>query len=85
MSGDLSAATTYADRALNAPRPHLYVYMIAAAAFSKSGNLAKAESCVDAIHAKKLPFGKSEFLTHFNLRNPETLASLSESLGKLNV
>ena len=85
VSEDLAAATRFADRALNAPNPHLYVFIIAAAIYSHTGNLAKAENCVEAIRAKKVGFGTTEFLTHFNLRDADKLRSLKSALRRFDI
>ncbi len=81
---DFEAAHGYAERAMKSPNPHLYVFIIAAAIHTHRGETAKAQSCVDAIRAKQVPFGTREFLTHFNLRRQdrlETLVSTLEGLG----
>ena len=85
IAGDLDAATRYAERSTNAPNPHLYCFIIAAAIHSSSGALHKAEQCVQAIRAKGVPFGKAEFLTHFNLRDQRVLDALVKSLERLGL
>ena len=85
ISGNLEDATSYAERAMKSPNPHLYVYIIAAATHAQAGRSDKAQDCVEAIRAKKVPFGKDEFLTHFNLRNPERLNMLVNTLGQLDL
>lgn len=85
ISDDLPAATRYADRATNAPNPHLYVYIIAAAVYARTGAQDKAKRCVEAIRAKEVPFGKREFLTHFNLRETDRLNALVKTLDGLGL
>lgn len=85
IADDLEAATQYAERAMKSPNPHLYVFMIAAAVFATTGARDKAERCVAAIRAKGVPFGKTEFLTHFNLRDQDRLTALIDSLDSLGV
>lgn len=83
--GDLTAAQRYADLALNAANPHLYVYIIAAAAYSKGGEMAKAQDCVARMRNSNISFGKKEFLAHYNLRDKETYDSLSKALSSLQI
>lgn len=85
IADDLDAAKRYADRSLNAPNPHLYCFMIAAAIHARTGARDKAELCVGAIRSKGVPFGKTEFLTHFNLRNQASLKRLVGDLDNLGL
>ena len=85
IADDLEAATRYAERAMKSPNPHLYVFMIAAAVHARTGAEGKAETCVAAIRAKGVAFGKTEFLTHFNLRDQDRLQALMESLDDLGL
>lgn len=85
VSDDGASALRHADQSLLAPNPHLYVYMIAAAVFNRYGQPQKARQCVDRMRARNAPFGKAEFLAHFNLRDPERLTLLLRSLDDLGV
>lgn len=85
IAGDLDRATSFADRSTRSPNPHLYCFIIAAAIHARTGALDKAEHCVAAIRATGAPFGKTEFLTHFNLRNKDSLNSLVGSLETLGL
>lgn len=85
IGGDLEAARRYADRSIKSPNPHLYCFIIAAAVHAQTGARDKAEQCVEAIHAKKVAFGKTEFLTHFNLSNRDKLVSLMDTLDGLGL
>ncbi|WP_424976074.1 hypothetical protein [Dinoroseobacter sp. S124A] len=85
VTDDLAAAIRYSDRAVAAPNPHLYVFMIAAAVYNRAGHEDKARACVDRIRALNAPFGKTDFLTHFNLRDPDRLAALSEAFDSLDI
>jgi TolB-like protein len=85
VGGDLEAAHGYAERAMKSPNPHLYVFIIAAAIHSHRGERDKAQDCVDAIRAKQVPFGTKEFLTHFNLRQPDRLDELTGTLERLGI
>lgn len=85
ISDDLDAATSYANRAMNAANPHLYVFIIAAVIHAETGDQDKVMRCVQGIKEKNVPFGKTEFLTHFNLRSPERLNSLVTTLDRLNL
>ena len=85
IADDLDAATRYADRSMKSPNPHLYCFIIAAAIHSRSGANEKAQQCVQAIRAKGVSFGKTEFLTHFNLRNQQSLDALVGSLEGLGL
>jgi tetratricopeptide (TPR) repeat protein len=85
IAKDLEAAGHYSRRAMKAPNPHLYVFIIAAAVHMQRGEVDLANSCVAAIRAKKVPFGTKEFLTHFNLREPERLEQLVRIVGQLGL
>ena len=85
ISDNLEAATHYADRSMKSPNPHLYCFIIAAAIHTRTGAQDKAERCVAAIQSKGVPFGKTEFLTHFNLRDQDRLQSLVDSLEHLGL
>ncbi len=85
ISDDLVAARQYADRALHAPNPHLYVFIIAAAVFRRSGDGQRADQCIAAIQKKNARFGKAEFLTHFNLRDAGQYKVVSDALSDLDV
>ena len=56
ISGELELARLYADRALHAPNPHLYVFTISAIVFRASGDLARAEDCFARIRARNPRF-----------------------------
>ncbi len=85
IADDLEAATRHAKRSVKSPNPHLYCFIIAAAIHTRTGEREKAEQCVAAIRAKGVPFGKAEFLTHFNLRYQDRLKSLVDSLEGLGL
>ena len=70
---------------MKSPNPHLYVFMITAAVHARTGAKGKAETCVTAVRAKGVPFGKTEFLTHFNLRDQDRLQALMDSLDDLGL
>ncbi len=82
---DMVTAHANAEQALHAPNSHLYVYMIAAVVYSRHGDLEKAQSCLDKIRAKNVPFGKDQFLHHYNLREPAKKAELVQSLERLGL
>ena len=85
IAGNFEAARRYSHNALNAPRPHLYVYIIAAVVFRQSGDVARAEQCVAKIHDRNAGFGKEEFLAHFNLRDPEKYKAVFDALADLGI
>lgn len=85
IGGDLDAARQYSYHALNAPRSHLYVYIIAAVVFRQSGDRARAEKCVAKIRDRNARFGKVEFLKHFNLRNPTLRGAVFDALADLGI
>ena len=85
VSDDLQAAEHYADRAMRAPNPHLYVYMISAAIYAQSGESDKAALCVKSIAQKDVPFGKTEFMQHYNLRNEALRERLVTALAGIGL
>lgn len=85
VSEDVQSATKFADQAVRAPNSHLYVFMIAAAIYSQSGQTEKAQACLKQIREKDVPFGKAEFLQHYNLRNDRKKAELEDVLNKLGL
>jgi TolB-like protein len=85
IAGKLDAARRYSGHALNAPRPHLYVYIIAAVVFHRTGDMARAEDCVAKIHDRNARFGKVEFLTYFNLRDPAQHRAVFDALADLGI
>lgn len=86
LAGDLPSAQQYADRAITAPNPHLYVYTIAALIADRNGYTAKARTCIETIRSKNVAFGRSDFLRHYTLRsNPERRNELETALGRLGL
>ena len=81
----MDEAVLYAERAMRSPNAHLYVYMIAAAVHSRRGDVEKAQLCVEHIRRKNVPFGKQDFLAHFNLRDAAKLDMLKQSLAGLGI
>ena len=83
ISGELELARLYADRALHAPNPHLYVFTISAIVFRASGDLARVADCFARIRARNPRFGMAEFMSHFNLRDPEMYSLVKNALSEL--
>lgn len=78
-------AIAFAEQTLRAPNPHLYVYMIVAIIFYRSGQIERAEQCLAKIRARNSAFSSKEFLTHYNLRNPSHKAILEEAVERLGI
>lgn len=85
IRNDLDKAHDYAEQALRSPNPHLYVFTIAALVHSKLGNVDRVEACINSIRRKKVPFGRTEFLSHYDLRNPTLKAELESCLDRIGV
>ncbi|MEL6522983.1 MAG: winged helix-turn-helix domain-containing protein [Pseudomonadota bacterium] len=85
LSNDLQTATGFADRAMRAPHPYVYVYIIGALAHAKSGAMDRAVECVEDIQRQKIPFGKEEFLRHYNLRDRDRKTELVGLLDQLGL
>ena len=83
ISGELELARLYANRALHAPNTHLYVFTIAAIVFRATGDLGRAEDCFARIRARNPRFGMAEFMTHFNLRDPQMYRLVKNALREL--
>ena len=83
LSDDLASAMKYSDLAVNAPNPHFYVFMIAALNYAQAGAMKKAQKCIEAIRSQDIPFGKAEFLTHYDLRDPERKSKMVDALNAL--
>ena len=85
VRNDLSAAVNYINKALGAPYPHLYVFVIAAVVFQQSGATELAKANVEHIRNSGVDFGKQDFLAHYNFRDPEPRAVLVDTLATLGL
>ena len=86
LSGNDASAVHYAERAMTAPNPHLYVYTIAAQIFDKCGAPDKARQRNEMVRYRNYRFGKTDFLRHnAMLGNPELKSQLNVTLGRLGL
>lgn len=85
LRGEDDDAVAYAEQTLRAPNPHLYVYMIVAIIFLQAGQMAKAKACLEKIRARNSAFSSKEFLSHYNLRDPEQKAVLVRAVEQLGI
>jgi tetratricopeptide (TPR) repeat protein len=85
LRGEDDDAVAYAEQTLRAPNPHLYVYMIVAIIFLQAGQMAKAKACLEKIRARNSVFSSKEFLSHYNLRDPEQKAVLVRAVEQLGI
>ncbi len=85
VEDDIDSSVKHASQALNAPNPHLYVFMIAAAVFSRAGETGRAQQCVARIRDMKVKFGKSEFMEHYNLQDPKKRTMLVQTIDQLGI
>ena len=85
VSDDLPAATRFIERAMRAPNPHLYVYMIAALIYAQSGTMEKAHASLDKLRSQNPAFGKAQFLEHYDLRDPDRKRRMLVALNELQL
>lgn len=85
VRNDISAAVGYIQKALSAPYPHLYVFIIAAVVFHLSGDTESAKVNIEQIRRSGVDFGKSDFLAHYNFHEPERRRVLLDVLAALKL
>lgn len=82
---DLASAVRFAQKALTAPYPHIYVFVIAAVVFYQSGDIESANTHVEQIRKRGVNFGKNDFLAHYDLREPRQRQLLEDTLAALGL
>ena len=85
LRGEDNDAVTYAELALRAPNPHLYVYMIVAIIFLQAGQTDRAKAYLEKIRERNAAFSSKEFLSHYNLRDPHQKSVLVRAVEQLGI
>ena len=86
ISDNLEAATHYADRSHESRPTPTFTALSSPLPFTPElGRTTKRSAVLRRSIPKGVPFGKTEFLTHFNLRDQDRLQSLVDSLEHLGL
>ena len=82
---DLTAARSHIKKALSAPYPHLYVFVIAAVVFHQCGDAGSAKAQIEQIRKRGVGFSKHDFLAHYDFRDLARRKVLVEALTALGL